>query len=212
MKLIVGLGNPEPRYDGTRHNIGFAILDALAKELGVVFHAGKGEFLYAKAVYRSVDVLLQKPLTYMNLSGRAVHDLMHFYKVSIRDVLVVCDDLNLPLGTIRLRAKGSDGGQNGLKNIIAELGRSDFARLRFGIGSPPYKGDAANYVLSRFLPAEQPIVDTAIAYSVRACLSFLEHGIELTMTRFNRRDSTTPARNSPQDTDTEKRSTSSQMP
>ncbi len=212
MKLIVGLGNPEPRYDGTRHNIGFAVLDALAKELGVAFRAGKGEFLYAKTVYHGVDVLLQKPLTYMNLSGKAVRDLMHFYKISISDVLVVCDDLNLALGTIRLRAKGSDGGQNGLKNIIAELGRSDFARLRFGIGSPPHKGDTANYVLSKFLPAEQPIVDTAIAYSVRACLSFLEHGIELTMTRFNRRDITTPDRNSPQDTVTEKRSASSQTP
>ncbi len=188
MKLIVGLGNPEPRYDGTRHNIGFAILDALAKELNVEFQAGKRDFLYAKATYHGVETLLQKPLTYMNLSGRAVRHIMHFYKISIADVLVVCDDLNLPLGAIRLRAKGSDGGQNGLKNIIAELGRNDFARLRVGIGSAPHKGDAANYVLSKFLPDELPVVQDAIAHSVKACLCFLEHGIDLTMTRFNRRE------------------------
>lgn len=192
MKLIVGLGNPEPRYDGTRHNIGFAILDALARELGIEFRAGKGEFLYAKTIYQGVDALLQKPLTYMNLSGRAVREIMRFYKISVSDVLVVCDDLNLPLGAIRLRAKGSDGGQNGLKNIIAELGRSDFARLRFGIGSPPHKGDAANYVLSKFLPSELPTVENAIAHSVKACLSFLEHGIDIAMTRFNRKETTAP--------------------
>ncbi|MCS7013358.1 MAG: aminoacyl-tRNA hydrolase [Chloroherpetonaceae bacterium] len=188
MKLIVGLGNPEPRYDGTRHNIGFAILDALAQELGVAFQSGKGDYLLAKAHYAGIDVLLQKPLTYMNLSGRAVRQAMQFYKVSVSDVLVVCDDLNLPLGAVRLRPKGSAGGQNGLRNIITELGREDFARLRFGIGNPPHKGAAANYVLSPFRADELPIVQEAIAHCVKACLCFVEHGIQLAMTRFNRKE------------------------
>lgn len=192
MKLLVGLGNPEPRYDGTRHNIGFAIVDALARALGTSFQAGKGDYLLAKARYAETDVLLQKPTTYMNLSGRAVRHAVHFYKLSLSDVLVICDDLNLPLGAIRLRPKGSDGGQNGLKDIIRELGRDDFARLRFGIGSPPYKGDAANYVLSPFRPDELPIVEEAISHSVKACLSFIAHGIQLTMTRFNRKEPASP--------------------
>ncbi len=190
MKLIVGLGNPESRYNGTRHNIGFEVVDAVAAKLNAEFKAGKGAYWIAKTSFNGVDVLLQKPTTYMNLSGDAVRDAMQFYKISLAHLLVVCDDLNLPLGAARLRPSGSDGGQNGLKHIIYTLGRDDFARLRFGIGSPAYKGDAANFVLSKFSPDEQPIVLNTIEHCRDACLSFIEHGLSITMTRFNRKEPT----------------------
>jgi peptidyl-tRNA hydrolase, PTH1 family len=190
MKLIVGLGNPESRYDGTRHNIGFDIANAVAAQLKTEFKAGKGAYWFVKSSYKGVDVILQKPTTYMNLSGEAVRDAMQFYKISIADMLVVCDDLNIALGSVRLRPSGSDGGQNGLKNIIYELGRNDFARLRFGIGAPLHKGDAANFVLSKFTPDEQPIVSDTIQHCRDACLSFIEHGLPITMTRFNRKEPT----------------------
>lgn len=186
MKLLVGLGNPEQTYFGTRHNIGFDVLDATAFRLQAAFGAGKGDFFLAKTKYKGEDVLLQKPTTYMNLSGRAVRDAMQFYKISILDTLVICDDLNLPLGAIRLRASGSDGGHNGLKSIIYETGKDAFPRLRFGIGNNYPKGAQAGFVLSKFAASETPIVTEGVQYAADAALSFIEHGISITMTRFNR--------------------------
>ncbi len=186
MKLICGLGNPGSRYDGTRHNIGFAILDALARDFGAEFRAGKGDYLFSKITHNGVDVLLQKPTTYMNLSGRAVQHALAFYKISISDLLVICDDVNLPLGAVRIRPDGSDGGQNGLKDIIEQLGKNSFARLRFGIGAPKHRGDLSNYVLSKFTDDELPIVQETIAHCVQAVRSFIEQGVSITMTRFNR--------------------------
>ena len=186
MKLICGLGNPGSRYDDTRHNIGFAIVDALARDFGAEFRAGKGEYLFAKLTHNGIDVLLQKPTTYMNLSGKAVQHALAFYKISINDLLVICDDVNLPLGAVRIRPDGSDGGQNGLKDIIEKLGKNSFARLRFGIGAPKHRGDLSNYVLSKFTDDELPIVQETIAYCVQAVRSFIEHGVSITMTRFNR--------------------------
>ncbi|MDW8436434.1 MAG: aminoacyl-tRNA hydrolase [Chloroherpetonaceae bacterium] len=186
MKLICGLGNPEPRYDGTRHNIGFAIVDALAHRFGAEFRAGKGDYLLSKIALNGVDVLLQKPTTYMNLSGKAVQHALAFYKISVGDLLVICDDVNLPLGAARLRPDGSDGGQNGLKDIIQRLGRKDFARLRVGIGAPKDRSQLSDYVLSKFTSEETPIVQETIEHCVKAVLSFIEDGISIAMTRFNR--------------------------
>lgn len=186
MKLICGLGNPGSRYDGTRHNIGFAILDALVLHFGAEFRAGKGDYLFSKLTHNGVDVLLQKPTTYMNLSGKAVQHALAFYKLSVGDLLVICDDVNLPLGAVRIRPDGSDGGQNGLKDIIGQLGTNSFARLRFGIGAPRHRGELSSYVLSKFTEAEQPIVQDSITHSLQATLSFIEHGVSITMTRFNR--------------------------
>jgi peptidyl-tRNA hydrolase, PTH1 family len=186
MKLICGLGNPESRYTGTRHNIGFDVLDALAAGFNAPFKSGKGEYEFAKVTYSGHDVLLQKPTTYMNLSGAAVRHAMAFYKISLVDVLVICDDFAIPLGSVRLRPGGSDGGQNGLKNIIYELGRNDFARLRFGIGSADFKGGAADFVLSKFTAAEQPVVKEMVLHCKDAALSFITHGVNVTMNRFNR--------------------------
>ncbi len=186
MKLICGLGNPGSRYDGTRHNIGFAIVDALALQFGAEFRTGKGDYLFAKLTHNGIDVLLQKPTTYMNLSGKAVQHALAFYKISISDLLVICDDVNLPLGAVRIRPDGSDGGQNGLKDIIEALGKNTFARLRFGVGAPKHRGELANYVLSKFTDEELPIVQETIPHCVQAACSFIEHGVSITMTRFNR--------------------------
>ncbi len=186
MKLICGLGNPGSRYDGTRHNIGFAIVDALALQFGVEFRTGKGDYLFAKLTHNGIDVLLQKPTTYMNLSGKAVQQALAFYKISISDLLVICDDVNLPLGAVRIRPDGSDGGQNGLKDIIETLGKNTFARLRFGVGAPKHRGELSDYVLSKFTEEEQSMVQEAIVHCVQASRSFIEHGVSITMSRFNR--------------------------
>lgn len=200
MKLICGLGNPGSRYDGTRHNIGFAILDALAHDVGVEFKAGNGDYLFSKFTHNGIDVLLQKPTTYMNLSGKAVQQALAFYKISISDLLVICDDVNLPLGAVRIRPDGSDGGQNGLKDIIEKLGKHSFARMRFGIGVPTHRDDLSNYVLSTFTDEELPIVQETIAHCVQAVRSFIEHGISITMTRFNRRHRPMPPPPTPTET------------
>jgi peptidyl-tRNA hydrolase, PTH1 family len=188
--LLVGLGNPGQKYDGTRHNVGFAVIDAVARRLGESFRSGgKGDYELAKTAYKGHTVILLKPMTYMNLSGKAVQHAMQFFKISVSDVLVVCDDLNIPLGAVRLRPGGSDGGQNGLKNIIQMLGRDDFARLRFGIGTPQNKGSASSHVLGKFTPEESPTVDETVCYCADAAISFIENGLSITMTRFNRKPS-----------------------
>lgn len=186
MKLIIGLGNPEPRYDGTRHNIGFELLDHLAAGFQQKFSAGKGKYLEAKASHRGQQLLFIKPTTYMNLSGTAVMAAMQFYKVKREHILVACDDLNLPLGTIRLRAKGSAGGQNGLKHIIQQMGTDEFARLRLGIrrgDMPP--GSFSGFVLGKFGSEEKGVVEKMVERSADAVLDFTAHGIEHAMTAYN---------------------------
>lgn len=185
MKLIVGLGNPEAKYDNTRHNVGFEVIDELARRGGTGFTSGKGKFVYAKIVHKGESVILQKPLTYMNLSGSAVVAAMHFWKIEREDLLVVCDDLNIPLGKIRLRAKGSAGGQNGLKHIIQCLGRDDFARLRVGIAPEHPLSSYSSFVLGKFTEKERQVVDLMVDNAASAALMFIEHGIERAMNRFN---------------------------
>ncbi len=185
MKLIAGLGNPEKKYDNTRHNIGFEVIDELARIHQGSFSSGKGNFLYSKILCRNEPVLLLKPMTYMNLSGHAVIAALTFYKMDYRDLLVVCDDLNIPLGTIRLRAKGSAGGQNGLKHIIQCLGRDDFARLRVGIAPDHPVGSYSSFVLGKFNAEERIISDRMVSLSAEAALDFVLHGIEHAMNRYN---------------------------
>ncbi len=189
MKLIAGLGNPEKRHENTRHNIGFEIIDELARRFQAGLTSGKGNFQYAKISRRGEPVILLKPMTYMNLSGHAVVAAMHFYKIDLADILVACDDLNLPLGAIRLRAKGSAGGQNGLKHIIQCLGRDDFARLRVGIGKDHPTASYSSFVLGKFSEEERKITDRVIPESAEAVLDFIESGIEHAMNRFNKKSS-----------------------
>jgi peptidyl-tRNA hydrolase, PTH1 family len=185
MKLVVGLGNPGPKYDATRHNIGYAVLDYLAAAPGVTRWRSRFESQVAEAVEGTEQVLLMKPETFMNLSGRAVRAAVDFYKLSLLDVLVVCDDIALPLGKLRMRAKGSHGGQNGLRSIQEALGTPEYPRLRIGVGSPGDHWDAADYVLNRFKPGERAVVQDAIAQAAQAVLVWAHDGIDASMNRFN---------------------------
>lgn len=188
MKLITGLGNPEKRHENTRHNIGFEVIDEMARIFQTGLASGKGNFHYAKVSHKGKPVILLKPMTYMNLSGHAVTAAMNFYKISIDDILVVCDDLNIPLGSIRLRAKGSAGGQNGLKHIIQCLGRENFARLRVGIGGDHPAGSYSSFVLGKFSDEERRIADGIVPECADAALDFVQNGIEHAMNRFNRKN------------------------
>jgi PTH1 family peptidyl-tRNA hydrolase len=183
-KLVVGLGNPGSKYEGTRHNIGFEVVDQLARQSPGASFSRKFEGLLAEVEIDYRRVLLLKPETFMNLSGRSVRQAVAFYKVDLPDVLVACDDLSLPLGKIRLKPGGSDGGQKGLRDIIAHLGSQDVPRLRIGIGE---RGliDAADFVLSRFKPAERPIIDEALISATQAVAVWVAQGLEAAMNRFN---------------------------
>src|SRR5438270_11822667 len=156
LKVIVGLGNPGRQYHGTRHNVGFAVVDLLAESP----HAGRFHSRFqaqvAELVEENLKLLLVKPETFMNLSGRSVRQLLDFYQLPAAELLVVCDDINLPLGKLRARARGTHGGHNGLRDIQAHLGTTDYARLKIGVGSPGEEVDAADHVLARFRPSERP--------------------------------------------------------
>lgn len=183
-KLVVGLGNPGSKYDGTRHNIGFEVIDRLAAGgAGTKFSRRfEGELAESEIEFRRV--LLLKPSTFMNLSGRSVVPALRFYKLEPADLLVVCDDLNLPLGKLRLRRGGSDGGQKGLRDITAQLGTDDYARLRVGIGE---RGavDAADYVLGRFRPSERATIDDSTIAATQAVATWVAQGVEAAQNRFN---------------------------
>jgi PTH1 family peptidyl-tRNA hydrolase len=187
MKLIVGLGNPGPKYAGTRHNIGFEVIDYLAAGPGCSAFREKFEAFVAEMKEGDETVLLMKPLTFMNLSGRAVRAALDFYKVPVENVLIVCDDFNLPLGKLRIRPKGSHGGQNGLRSVQEHLGTDAYTRLRIGVGQPE-PGDAVDFVLSKFKPGERKAVEEAIATAAQAALVWLRQGTEAAMNRFNGTD------------------------
>lgn len=189
MKLVAGLGNPGPRYRGTRHNVGFDVLDRVAARHGLVFDAAPAEALAAR--WRTGDgVLLVKPLSFMNLSGEAVAALARYYRIDVNDVLIVCDDVNLPLGRLRARASGSDGGHNGLKSVAQHLGTTAYARLRIGVGRGDDRRDLAAHVLARFEPEEQAGVDDAIARSADAVELWVAQGLAPVMNAYNRVDVT----------------------
>jgi PTH1 family peptidyl-tRNA hydrolase len=184
MKVVVGLGNPGPKYAGTRHNVGFDVVDYLAAAPGVSSFRDRFEALVAEAQEGGEAVLLVKPQTFMNLSGRAVRAVLDFYKLPPDALLVVCDDFNLPLGKLRIRAKGSHGGQNGLRNIQDQLGIDAYARLRIGVGQPT-PGEAVDHVLSRFKPGERAAVRDAVALAAQAVVTWVRSGTEAAMNRFN---------------------------
>src|SRR4051794_16094704 len=184
MKLVVGLGNPGSKYEGTRHNIGFEVIDRLAAGGAGASFGRKFEGLVAETSIEFHRVLLLKPQTFMNLSGRSVGQALRFYKLEVSDLLVVCDDLNLPLGKLRIRGGGSDGGQKGLKDITAQLGTDAYARLRIGIGERG-ETDAADFVLSRFRNAERPVIDDALILASQAVAVWVTQGLAAAMNRFN---------------------------
>ncbi len=184
MKLLVGLGNPGGKYAGTRHNVGFDLIDYLAQAPGVGAFRGQFQSLIAEATEGNEKILLVKPQTFMNLSGQAVRAILDFYKLSNDDLLVICDDYNLPLGKLRVRANGSAGGQNGLKNIEAQLETDAYARLRIGVGQPG-PGEAVDFVLSRFKPGERPAIDDALSLAANGIQLWIRNGLDACMNLVN---------------------------
>lgn len=184
-KVVVGLGNPGPKYEGTRHNVGFDALDRLAQGSPGAAVSRKFDGFLAEVEIDYRRVLLLKPQTFMNLSGRSVRQAVQFYKLDpATDLLVICDDISLPLGKLRIRPKGSDGGQKGLRDIIAQLGTQDFPRLRIGVGDPG-PADAADYVLGRWRNTERPAIDDALIEATQAVAVWVTQGLEAAMNRFN---------------------------
>lgn len=183
--LIVGLGNPGREYENTRHNIGWMVLDELARRYGLSFGKKERKASLADGLIREKRVLLVKPQTYMNLSGEAVRALVDFYKVELEQVLLISDDLDIPLGTLRMRPGGGAGGQKGIKSTIQHLGTQGFARLRCGIGRPPGKMDPAAYVLQPFKGDDEITVRIVIERAADAVETWLTAGIELAMSRHN---------------------------
>lgn len=184
-RLIIGLGNPGAEYEGTRHNIGFDVIDALAETTRVALEHEKGDVLLGWGRVRTYPIGLAKPLTYMNRSGRSVQALLGRHGLDPRDILVVVDDVNLPLGKLRIRPGGSAGGHNGLEDITERIGRDDFPRLRFGIGSNYPRGRQAEYVLSPFSEEERPVVEEALQRAREAAITFVTDGVVTAMNRFN---------------------------
>jgi peptidyl-tRNA hydrolase, PTH1 family len=185
MKLIVGLGNPGRKYEQTRHNVGFTVADRLAARFAAGPSKEKFDGLAAEASIADQRVLLLWPQTMMNRSGRSVGAAVAFYKLEVADLLVVCDDFNLPLGKLRFRSRGSAGGQNGLDDIIGRLGSEEFSRLRIGIGPLPDQWDAADFVLGRFAAGERQTAEEATAQAADAVVCWLTDGVDVCMNRFN---------------------------
>ena len=185
LKLIVGLGNPGRKYAGTRHNVGFDVLDLLSERHRLEWESGPADALVTR--WRSEGALLAKPLTFMNLSGFAAGDLLRFYKIDPGDMLVIVDDANLELGRLRARAFGSAGGHNGLKSLIEQLGDS-FSRLRVGVGRGDSRRDLADHVLAKFDEEERSVVEETVGRAADASELFVREGIGPVMNRFNRRE------------------------
>jgi PTH1 family peptidyl-tRNA hydrolase len=188
MKLIAGLGNPGTKYRETRHNVGFEVADLLARRHGAEFESAPGEALMARLRTVADGVLIVKPLTFMNLSGHAVAELIRYYRIALPDMLIVVDDVNLPLGRLRIRARGSDGGHNGLRSVAGQLGTDDYARLRIGVGRGDGRRDLADHVLARFEPDEREIVRAAVDRAADAVEMFVTDNIGTVMNTFNRAD------------------------
>ena len=184
--LVVGLGNPSKKYENTRHNTGFLVMDTLCREHGVSCDRSRFRALTGEAVLGGKRVLLLKPQTFMNLSGEAVREAAAFYKIPPERVLVIFDDISLPVGTLRIRAKGSAGGQNGVKNIIAQLGSEQFPRIKVGIGGKPHPDyDLADWVLSSFRPEEQESMQDAAKRAAAAVSELIEHGVPSAVQKYN---------------------------
>ncbi len=183
--LITGLGNPGRQYQSNRHNIGFAVMDSLAETLGTSFSRMESKALVAKADHKNQRLILAKPQTYMNLSGQAVSSLQRFYKISLDNLIVVYDEVDLDFGILRLRPSGGSAGHNGMNSIITQLGTQEFPRLRIGVGRPPGRMDAAAYVLQDFSQTEEAELAFIRRQAVEALLSFVTQGIDPAMNAYN---------------------------
>lgn len=183
--MIVGLGNPGPTYRHTRHNVGFLAIDKLSDALNIHVKRLKFKAMLGEGRFGESKVVLVKPMTFMNESGRAVAPLVHFYKLPLSNLLVIHDDLDLPFGTLRLRPSGGTSGQRGMASIITLLGTQEFPRMRLGIGRPPGQMDPVEYVLKDFLPSEQDLLNIVLQTAVEACQTFITEGLTKTMNKYN---------------------------
>lgn len=188
MVIIVGLGNPKKEYENTRHNIGFMAIDALAEKYNISVLDCKHKALIGKGVINGYKVVLVKPLTYMNLSGEAVRAVIDYYKADAEsELIVIYDDVSLDVGQLRIRKKGSAGGHNGIKNIIAQLGHDVFLRIKIGVGEKPKGYDLADYVLGHFSKEERPLMKEGLLKAVKAALMMLDDETDRAMNEYNRK-------------------------
>lgn len=186
MYIIVGLGNPEQKYAGTRHNIGFSAITALCDAYNISLDLRKHKALCGRGYIEGQKVLLAEPQTYMNLSGESIRELVEYYKIDPEsELIVIYDDINLAPGRLRIREKGSAGGHNGIKNIIAHLGTQNFNRIRIGVGEKPKGWDLADYVLGRFNREEEPVIREALKNVVEACELMITENTAAAMNKFN---------------------------
>lgn len=185
MYLIAGLGNPTKEYDKTRHNVGFDTIDVLADKLGTSVTEKKHKALCGKGMIGFEKVLLLKPQTFMNLSGESIRDAADFYKIDPENIIIIYDDISLEVGQLRVRGKGSAGGHNGIKNIIAHLGTQEFPRVKVGVGAKPDRMDLADYVLSRFSQTDRGVMEDAFKDAADAVETIIMEGTAAAMNRYN---------------------------
>ena len=185
MKIIVGLGNPTKEYAGTRHNVGFSVIYNISDAYNIPVDTKKHKALIGKGMIEGEKVILAMPQTYMNLSGESVRELMDFYKCDLSDLIVIYDDISLDVGKLRIRAKGSAGGHNGIKNIIAHLGTQEFARIKIGVGEKPAKMDLADYVLGHFSKEDQPVIRESADRAREGVCEIITHGAASAMNKYN---------------------------
>ena len=188
MYLIAGLGNPTREYEKTRHNVGFEAIDILADKAGTTVTEKKHKALYGKGYIGGQKVILAKPQTYMNLSGESIREIADFYKIEPENIIILCDDINLSEGQLRIRLKGCAGGHNGLKNIISHLGTQEFPRIRIGVGEKPRGMDLADYVLGRFPKEQQAVMEEAYRDAAEAACMMIEDGADAAMNHYNRKN------------------------
>ncbi len=187
MRIIVGLGNPNDKYQATRHNIGWDAITRISDDYRIPLDSKKHKAICGKGYIEGEKVILAQPVTYMNLSGESVRELVDFYKVAPEDIIVIYDDISLEVGQLRIRKKGSAGGHNGIKSIISHLGSDNFPRIKIGVGDKPKDWDLADYVLSRFQGEEQAIIRDALRDASDACRMMIATGIDEAMNRYNKK-------------------------
>ncbi len=187
MYIIIGLGNPTSQYQATRHNVGWDAITRLSDDFQIPLDFKKHKAICGKGYIEGEKVVLAQPVTYMNLSGESVRELVDFYKVPPQNIIVIYDDISLEVGQLRIRKKGSAGGHNGIKSIISHLGTDEFPRIKVGVGDKPKDWDLADYVLSRFQPEEQPVIREALKDSSEACKMIITSGVEAAMNIYNRK-------------------------
>ncbi len=185
MILIVGLGNPGKDYEGTRHNIGFGVIARLSDEYGITLNSKEHKAVCGKGMIGGQKVILAQPQTFMNLSGESVRSIADYYKIEAEDIIVAYDDIDLEVGQLRIRRKGSAGGHNGIKNIIQHLGTNEFPRVKVGVGGKPQGGDLVRHVLGRFSKEDEKIMGESLDVAVKAVTAIVEDGVDAAMNLYN---------------------------